>query len=101
METQSYYNKYSEYLKKKYGTKVYKLPINLPITCPNRINGGGCTFCAEIGTGFESLSNQKTVTQQLNENKAFISKSIRQRNLLPIFKIIQIPLCRFLIFKIV
>lgn len=47
METQSYYNKYSEYLKKKYGTKVYKLPINLPITCPNRINGGGCTFCAE------------------------------------------------------
>ena len=34
METQSYYNKYSEYLKKKYGTKVYKLPINLPITCP-------------------------------------------------------------------
>ena len=74
METQSYYNKYSEYLKKKYGTKVYKLPIYLPMTCPNMINGSGCTFCAEIGTGFESLSNQKTVTQQLKENKAFISK---------------------------
>ena len=26
------YNKYSDYLKNKYGEKVYKLPINLPIT---------------------------------------------------------------------
>ena len=86
METQSYYNKYSEYLKKKYGTKVYKLPINLPITCPNRINGGGCTFCAEVGTGFESLSNQKTVTQQLNENKTFISKKYKAEKFIAYFQ---------------
>lgn len=25
------------YLKKRYGEKVYKLPVNLPVTCPNRI----------------------------------------------------------------
>ena len=47
------YRKYSDYLKEKYGEKVYKLPINLPISCPNRVNGNGCSFCAEVGTGFE------------------------------------------------
>ncbi|HHY25128.1 MAG TPA: TIGR01212 family radical SAM protein, partial [Clostridiaceae bacterium] len=39
------YNKFSSYLKNKYGTKVYKLPLNLPVTCPNRdgkISDKGC-----------------------------------------------------------
>lgn len=86
METKSYYHKYSEYLKKKYGTKVYKLPINLPVTCPNRVSGGGCTFCAEVGTGFESLSNQKTVSEQLMENKAFISKKYKAEKFIAYFQ---------------
>ena len=47
------YNKYSDYLKEKYGEKVYKLPVNLPITCPNRLDGNGCSFCAEVGTGLK------------------------------------------------
>ena len=55
MNTHDLYNKYSDYLKKKYQEKVYKLPINLPITCPNRLNGSGCSFCAEVGTGFEAM----------------------------------------------
>jgi len=44
------YNEYSSYLKEKYGGKVYKLPVNIPCTCPNRdgsIGYGGCTVCAE------------------------------------------------------
>lgn len=30
------YRSYSQYLKDKYHAKVYKLPVNLPGTCPNR-----------------------------------------------------------------
>ena len=63
------YKKYSEYLKTKYGEKVYKLPINLPITCPNRIDGQGCSFCAEVGTGFEAADASISVTEQLNTTK--------------------------------
>ena len=37
------YYTYSDYLKNKYHEKVYKLPVNLPVTCPNRLNGAcGC-----------------------------------------------------------
>jgi radical SAM superfamily enzyme len=30
------YRVFSDYLKERYGEKVYKLPIALPVTCPNR-----------------------------------------------------------------
>lgn len=71
------YNKYSDYLKSRYGQKVYKLPVNLPISCPNRdgtIGVGGCYFCPDLGTGFESLSALKTVEEQLVSNMAYIGK---------------------------
>ncbi len=67
-----FYKKYSDYLKDIYGEKVYKLPINLPISCPNRIQDTGCTFCAEIGTGFEALSDHISITKQLNKTKEHI-----------------------------
>ena len=66
------YNKYSDYLKNKYGEKVYKLPINLPISCPNRINGTGCSFCSEVGTGFEAMESTVSITEQLNRTKELI-----------------------------
>lgn len=69
------YNKFSEYLKNKYGTKVYKLPVNLPCTCPNRdgtVGTGGCIFCGEEGAGFELLSPGLEVKEQLKRNSAYI-----------------------------
>lgn len=80
------YNRYSDYLRQKYGCAVYKLPINLPVTCPNRMpppirrdelcsstdahsvplqKGGGCSFCGEVGTGFEALPNTTPISEQL------------------------------------
>ncbi len=67
------YYAYSDYLKEKYGEKVYKLPVNLPISCPNRINGlKGCSFCAECGTGFEAMNSSVSVTRQLTQTKEHI-----------------------------
>lgn len=69
------YNKFSDYLKNKYGTKVYKLPLNLPVTCPNRdgfIGAEGCIFCGEEGAGFENLSSEMSVSEQLCCNEKYI-----------------------------
>ncbi|PWM46618.1 MAG: TIGR01212 family radical SAM protein [Clostridiales bacterium] len=71
------YNDYNTYLKTKYGEKIYKLPINLPVTCPNRDGTkgyGGCTFCAEAGAGFESLDNMIPVKTQLSRNREYMGK---------------------------
>lgn len=72
------YNKFSDYLKKRYGSKVYKLPLNLPVTCPNRdgsLSLSGCIFCGEEGAGFENLSCKMSVSQQLAQNARYIGKN--------------------------
>ena len=95
MNENKYYRVYSEYLKKIYHKKVYKLPVNLPITCPNRLDGRkGCAFCAEVGTGFEAMNSSISVVENsLKLRKRRFNASIKQKNSLLIFKIIQILLC--------
>ena len=74
------YNTFSDYLKKKYGERVYKIPVNLPITCPNRdgnISCGGCIFCGEVGAAFENLSPELPVKEQIKINIDFIGKKYK------------------------
>jgi uncharacterized protein len=83
------YNEYSVYLKQKYGCKVYKLPVNLPVTCPNRdgnLSFGGCSFCGEIGTGFEMLDNSYTVQEQLIKNMTYIKKKYNAEKFIAYFQ---------------
>lgn len=83
------YNEYSNYLKEKYGEKVYKLPVNIPCTCPNRdgtIGYGGCTFCAEVGTGFEMLDNSISVKDQITRNMDYISKKYKAKKFIAYFQ---------------
>ncbi len=83
------YNEYSNYLKEKYGEKVYKLPINIPCTCPNRdgsIGYGGCTFCADVGTGFESLDSSISVSEQIKTNMDYIKKKYKAKKFIAYFQ---------------
>lgn len=83
------YRKYSSYLKEKYGEKVYKIPINLPVTCPNRdgeCGTGGCIFCGEVGTGFESLESTLSVKEQLDKNIEYIRKKYKAQKFIAYFQ---------------
>lgn len=86
MKEQRLYYKYSDYLREKYGEKVYKLPINLPITCPNRIGGTGCSFCAEVGTGFEAMDANVPVKEQLEKTKLKIAQKYKARKYIAYFQ---------------
>ncbi len=81
------YYSYSDYLKNKYGEKVYKLPVNLPVTCPNRVRGGrGCDFCSEKGTGFEALNNSVPVKEQLLKTRKLIEKKYNVHKFIAYFQ---------------
>ena len=83
------YNTYSKYLLEKYGEKVYKLPVNLPITCPNRdgtLSEGGCTFCGDEGGSFENQPNYLTVKEQLIKNKSYIGKKYKAKKFIAYFQ---------------
>ncbi|WP_331618281.1 TIGR01212 family radical SAM protein [Serpentinicella sp. ANB-PHB4] len=89
MDTKERYNIYSKHLKQKYGEKVYKLPINLPVTCPNRDGKkgtGGCTFCAEVGAGFENLSDTLSVKEQIEKNMNYISRRYKANKFIAYFQ---------------
>lgn len=45
------YNDLKGYLKKEFGGRVYKITIDSGMSCPNRINGSGCIYCNERGSG--------------------------------------------------
>ena len=82
MDEEKRYLTYSDYLKNKYGEKVYKLPVNLPGTCPNRddfIGSGGCIFCAEEGSGFDLLPNSLAIKEQIEKNKKYFSQRFKAK----------------------
>jgi len=69
------YYKFSEYLKDRYGCRVFKIPVAVPCTCPNRDGSkgtGGCIFCGEEAAGFESLDPDIPVREQLIRNIGYM-----------------------------
>lgn len=83
------YNKYSTYLKNEYGEKVYKIPINLPVSCPNRDGAcgeGGCIFCGDVATGFESQANTLSVKQQMENNIDYIGRRYKAKKFIAYFQ---------------
>lgn len=86
MEEKQLYHSFSEHLKKKYGEKVYKLPVNLPVGCPNREDGYGCAFCDGAGTGFEAMDSRFSVTDQLMQTKNKIEKKYKAHKFIAYFQ---------------
>ncbi len=85
----SRYQVYSDFLKEKYGEKVYKLPTSIPVTCPNRDGScgkSGCVFCGEIGAGYENLPATMTVTEQIEKNIAHIAPKYKAKKYITYFQ---------------
>lgn len=83
------YKSYSDFLKNEFGEKVYKIPINLPLTCPNRdgnLSYGGCTFCGEEGGSFENLSHTLSVKEQMDKNMEYIGRRYKAKKFIAYFQ---------------
>lgn len=62
----------NDHLKEEYGCKVYKLSLQLNVTCPvrdGRLDTRGCIFCSEGGSGDFAACRNKSVTEQIAEAK--------------------------------
>lgn len=81
------YRKYSDFLREKFGEKVYKLPIKLNLTCPNRdgtCGFGGCIFCGEEGGSFENTDGD--IKKQLLKNKELIKNRYKANKYIAYFQ---------------
>lgn len=64
----------SDYLKKIYGQKIYKLALSSGCSCPNRdgtLGYGGCTFCSAGGSGefAENIFSEEDIDDQIEKAK--------------------------------
>jgi len=81
------YYRYSAFLVEKYSEKVYKLPVVIPVSCPNRsLFEGGCTYCDEKGAGFDCLSGTFSVGEQLRKNMDYIGKKYKANKFIAYFQ---------------
>jgi len=69
------YHTYSNYLKKRYGKKVFKVSLNGHFTCPNKdgtVTLGGCIFCSPSGSGDFAGNIQDDLETQFKNVKAMM-----------------------------
>ncbi len=81
MSSFTYYT-YKEYMKKKYDTPLYSIPIDLDLGCPNRdINGiGGCTFCPSNGARAAQILDAKNAKEQIKNAIEFAKTRYKAKN---------------------
>lgn len=75
------------YLKKAFGEKVYKLSVDLGLTCPNRdgtLDSRGCIFCHNGSAHF--ATNAGDISQKIESAKELISKKTDAKRFIAYFQ---------------
>ncbi len=83
------YTTLNNYLKERFGEKVYKIALNGGFTCPNRdgtIDTRGCIFCSKGGSGDFAESPSLTITEQIENGKKRLEKKIKNGKYIAYFQ---------------
>ena len=73
------YTSVSEFYKKLFGSKVYKLSLDAGCTCPVRdgsLDSRGCIFCSQNGSGDFVPSRKLTIPEQIEQAKKLVESKM-------------------------
>ena len=79
----------NEYLRSRFGCKVYKLSLSADVTCPNRdgrLDTRGCIFCSAGGSGDFAADRHKSIAEQMEEAKARVRAKNRDGKYIAYFQ---------------
>jgi radical SAM protein (TIGR01212 family) len=79
----------SEYYKKRFGSKIYKLALNADVTCPNRdgtLGSRGCIFCSEGGSGEFAPDKKLSIEKQIEQARERVSGKIKNGKYIAFFQ---------------
>ena len=83
-----YYN-LNYFLRKKFGSKVYKISLDAGFSCPNRhrkISTGGCIFCSERGSGDFAGDRSYSINQQFEHIKTIMQRKWKEGKYIAYFQ---------------
>ena len=87
--TDKRYNQFSEFLKNKFGAKVYKITLDAGFSCPNRdgtISNAGCIFCDDGGSFSQAHSNLLSIEEQVNIGAETLRKRFKAQKFMSYFQ---------------
>ncbi len=67
------WNRYSEWLRGRYGARAARVPVDGGFSCPNRgpDGTGGCSFCDSAGSRSPLLGSAESIAEQVDRAAAF------------------------------
>ncbi len=83
------YYDFNTYLRSIFGCRVQKISIDAGLSCPNRdgtISRKGCIFCNARGSGTGAYAKGLSVTDQLVNGKAGLSKRYKAKKFIAYFQ---------------
>jgi uncharacterized protein len=83
------YRAFSEYLKKKFGCKVYKVSIDAGFTCPNRdgrLGDGGCIYCNNQGFSPNTRRKLLPIGEQLKQGMETMRRRYKAEKFIAYFQ---------------
>lgn len=84
-----FYKDYSHWIREQFPFRVQKISVDAAFSCPNRdgrLSLGGCTFCDNKTFNPSYCDRGKSITQQLEEGKAFFAKKYPKMKYLAYFQ---------------
>ncbi len=85
----AYYRDFGSWIREQFPYRVQKISIDAGFSCPNRdgrISSGGCTYCDNRTFNPSYCDRKKSITNQLNEGKAFFSRKYPDMKYLAYFQ---------------
>lgn len=83
------YYSYSEYLRKTFSKKVYKITLDAGFYCPNRdgkISYGGCLFCDEVGSFSRCNDIELSIQEQIKTSIEKLSNQFKAEEFIAYFQ---------------
>src|SRR4030043_1663683 len=83
------YNSFGSYIKKRFGTTVYKVNVDAGFTCPNRdgtISTSGCVFCNNNSFRPDSCTSSLSISEQIRNGIVYVKKRYKAENFLVYFQ---------------
>lgn len=84
-----FYKDYSHWIRDQFPFRVQKISVDAAFSCPNRdgrLSLGGCAFCDNKTFNPSYCDRGKSITQQLEEGKAFFAKKYPEMKYLAYFQ---------------
>lgn len=76
-------------MRRIFGKKACKVPIDGGFTCPNRDGSkgyGGCTFCSGSGSGEFTAGREYSITEQIDKGAEMMRRKWKDAALIPYFQ---------------